>query len=104
MRAASDELAHDVAVHIAFARPTYLRREDVPEAEVAAEREVVEQISRNEGKPEAAMAKVVEGRMQGWFKERCLLEQPYAKDDKISIAKLIGSAEIVRFAQIEVGA
>jgi elongation factor Ts len=104
MKGASAELAHDVAVHIAFARPTYLRRDDVPAEEVAAEREVVEQISRNEGKPEAAMAKVVEGRMQGWFKERCLLEQPYAKDDKISVAQLIGSAEIVRFAQVEVGA
>lgn len=104
MRGGSEDLAHDVAVHIAFARPIYLRREDVPEEEVAAEREVVEKISRNEGKPEAAMTKIVEGRMQGWFKERCLLEQPYAKDDKRTIADLIGSAEIVRFAQVEVGA
>ena len=90
MKGGSEELAHDVAVHIAFARPLYLRREDVPEQEVVAEREVVEEISRKEGKPEAAMAKVVEGRMQGWFKERCLLEQPYAKDDKVSIAQFIG--------------
>lgn len=102
MKGGSEELAHDVAVHIAFAKPLYLRREDVPEQEVVAERAVVEEISRKEGKPEAAMAKVVEGRMQGWFKERCLLEQPYAKDDKISIAQFIGSAEIVRFAQVVV--
>src|ERR1700722_4475055 len=100
MKDGSDELAHDVAVHIAFAKPIYLRREDVPEQEVAAEREVVEELSRKEGKPEAALAKVVEGRMQGWFKERCLLEQPYAKDDKISVAQFIGKAEIVRFAQV----
>lgn len=103
MRGGTEVLAHDVAVHIAFARPTSLRREDVPEDEVTAERTTVETISRNEGKPEAALPKIVEGRMNGWFKERCLLEQPYAKDEKRSIAELIGSAEIVRFAQIVVG-
>ncbi|MGH9018398.1 MAG: translation elongation factor Ts [Acidimicrobiales bacterium] len=103
MTGTDDELAHDVAVHIAFARPTYLRREDVPEEEIAAERATVETISRNEGKPEAALPKVVEGRMNGWFKERCLLEQPYAKDEKRTIGDLIGSAEVVRFAQIVVG-
>ncbi len=103
MSGATDELAHDVAVHIAFARPVYLRREDVPEEEIAAERTTVEAISRNEGKPEAALPKIVEGRMNGWFKERCLLEQPYAKDEKRTIADLIGSAEILRFAQVVVG-
>jgi elongation factor Ts len=103
LRSGTEELAHDVAVHIAFARPVYLRREDVPADEVAAERATVEAISRNEGKPEAALLKVVDGRMNGWFKERCLLEQPYAKDEKRTIADLIGSAEIVRFAQVIVG-
>jgi elongation factor Ts len=80
-----------------------LRREDVPQDEVDAERAIVEKISRNEGKPEAALPKVVEGRMNGWFKERCLLEQPYAKDEKRTIADLVGSAEVVRFAQVVVG-
>jgi elongation factor Ts len=103
MQAATDDLAHDVAVHIAFARPVYLRREDVPEDEVAAERATVEAISRNEGKPEAALAKIVDGRMNGWFKDRCLLEQPYARDEKRTISDLIGKAEIVRFAQVVVG-
>ena len=55
MRGGTDELAHDVAVHIAFARPSYLRREDVPKDEVDAERSTVENLSRNEGKPEAAL-------------------------------------------------
>ena len=64
------ELAHDIAAHIAFARPSYLSRDDVPEAEVAAERETVEKIARNEGKPEAALPKIVEGRLNGWYKER----------------------------------
>jgi elongation factor Ts len=103
MRGGTEELAHDVAVHVAFARPTYLRREDVPQAEIDAERTTVENLSRNEGKPEAALPKIVDGRMNGWFKERVLLEQSYAKDEKRSIAQLIGSAEIVRFAQVVVG-
>ena len=103
MRGGTNELAHDVAVHIAFARPAVLRREEVPEADVAAERATLEAISRNEGKPEAALGKIVDGRMNGWFKERVLLEQPYAKDDKRTIADLIGQAEIIRFAQVVVG-
>lgn len=103
LRGGSQELAHDVAVHVAFARPAYLRREDVPEEEVAAERATVEEISRHEGKPEAAREKIVEGRMTGWFKERCLLEQPYVKDEKRSVADVLGSAEILRYAQVVVG-
>ena len=104
MRGGSEELAHDIAVHVAFARPTYLRRDDVPAAEVDEERATVEQISRNEGKPEAALPKIVEGRMNGWIKERCLLEQAYAKDEKRSIAEVIGGAEVLRFAQVVIGA
>ncbi|HVC15377.1 MAG TPA: translation elongation factor Ts [Acidimicrobiales bacterium] len=103
LQGGTQELAHDVAVHIAFARPEYLRREDVPEDEVAAERATVEQISRNEGKPEAALEKVVEGRMTGWFKERVLLEQAYVRDEKRSISDLLGSASIVQFAQVVTG-
>ena len=100
LQGGTQELAHDIAVHIAFARPAHLRREDVPEEEVAAERATVEQISRNEGKPEAALPKIVEGRMNGWFKERVLLEQAYVRDEKRTIADLLGSASIVRFAQV----
>jgi elongation factor Ts len=103
LRNGTHELAHDIAVHIAFTRPTYLRRDDVPEDEVAQERATVETISRNEGKPEAAMAKIVEGRMNGWFKERVLLEQSYVRDEKQTISALLGSAEIVSFAQVVVG-
>ncbi len=103
LQGGTQELAHDVAVHIAFARPQYLRREDVPEADVAAERATVEQISRNEGKPEASLPKVVEGRMNGWFKERVLLEQPYVRDEKKSISDLLGTATVVQFAQVVVG-
>ena len=103
MSGATAELAHDIAVHIAFARPRYLNIEDVPADVVAKERETLETITRNEGKPEQAIAKIVEGRISGFFKDVCLLEQPYAKDDKVSIKQLIGAAKIVRFAQVEIG-
>ncbi len=97
------ELAHEVAVHIAFTRPAYLSRGDVPEAEIAAERATVEEISRNEGKPEAALPKIIEGRLNGWFKERVLLEQPYVRDEKQSIEQLLKGATIRSFAQVVVG-
>ncbi len=100
----SVELAHEVAVHIAFTKPTHLSRDDVPEAEIAAEREVLEGITRAEGKPEAAMEKIVEGRLTGWFKDRVLLEQAYVKDDKVTVAQLLGSAQVVRFAVVAIGA
>ena len=99
----TEALAHDIAAHIAFARPSYLSREDVPEAEVAAERETVEKIARNEGKPDAALAKIVDGRLNGWYKERVLLDQPYVKDEKQTIASLLGSATVTAFAQVVVG-
>ena len=103
MSGATEELAHDVAVHIAFARPKYLKKEDVPAEVVAAERATLETVTRNEGKPEAAIGKIVDGRIQGFFKDVVLLEQPYAKDDKKSVAQVIGSASIVRFVQVEIG-
>ena len=96
-------LAHDIAVHVAFARPKYLTRDEVPADVVAAERDTLETISRNEGKPEAALPKVIEGRMQGFFKGIVLVDQPYAKDDKQSISQLLGNASIVAFAQVEIG-
>lgn len=100
----SDELAHEIAVHIAFTKPAYLNRDEVPEADIAAERATVEEISRNEGKPEAALPKIVEGRMTGWFKERVLLDQSYVKDEKQTIAGMLGTARIVSFAQVVIGA
>jgi elongation factor Ts len=93
----------EVAVHIAFTKPLYLSREDVPQSEVDAERTTVEEISRNEGKPEAALPKIIEGRLNGWFKERVLLEQPYVKDEKQTIEKFLGTATITAYAQAVIG-
>jgi elongation factor Ts len=99
-----EELAHNIAVHIAFTKPAYLSRDDVPEAEIAAERATVAEISRNEGKPEAALDKIVDGRMNGWFKDRVLLDQSHVRDEKQTIAGMLGSARIVSFAQVVIGA
>jgi len=97
------ELAHEICVQIAFSKPSYLSRDDVPEAEVAEERQTLEGITRAEGKPEAALGKIVDGRLTGWFKERVLLEQNYVKDEKQTITQLLGGAKIVRFDQVAIG-
>lgn len=97
------EIAHDIALHVAFARPKYLRREDVSADIVAAERETLEQLTRNEGKPEAAIAKIVEGRIGGYFRDNCLIEQEWAKDNKQKISDLVGKGTLSRFAQVEIG-
>ena len=71
---------------------------------VEKERATLEAITRNEGKPEQALPKIVEGRLDGFFKDVCLLEQPYAKDDKQSPSASSSAApSIVRFAQVEIG-
>jgi elongation factor Ts len=99
----SQELAHDIAVHIGFAKPKYLSRADVPAEEVDKEKATLEAITRNEGKPEAAIPKIVEGRLGGFFKEICLLDQPYVKDEKQSIEQLLGAAAVVGFDQVMIG-
>jgi elongation factor Ts len=100
----TEELAHDVAVHIAFTKPAYLSRDEVPAEDIETERATVTEIARNEGKPEAAMEKIVEGRMNGWFKERVLLDQSYVRDEKQTISGMLGAARIVAFAQVVIGA
>ena len=103
VKGATQEVAHEIAVHIAFAKPLFLAREDVPAAEVAAERKTVEEISRNEGKPDAALPKIIEGRLNGWFKDRVLLEQPYVKDEKQSISQFLNGATVTAYAQVVIG-
>ena len=97
------ELAHDVAVHAGFTKPKYLTRDEVPAEVVAAERTTLENLTRNEGKPEAAIAKIVDGRIGGFFRDNCLVEQAYVKDEKQSIQQLVAPAKVVRFAQVTIG-
>jgi elongation factor Ts len=100
------ETARSIAQHISFADPQYLSRDDVPEAEVANERRIVEQISRDEGKPEAALPKIVEGRVGAFFKQVALLEQDYARDNKLTLQNVLKDAGlgITGFARFKVGA
>ena len=105
LRGGSDELAHDIAVHIAFAKPQYLAREDVPADVVDEERQTLLGITKAEGKPEAAWPKIIEGRLNGWYKERVLLEQPFVRDEKQTIVQVAaaGGAEVARYAQLFIG-
>lgn len=103
---AGAEVAHDVAMHIAAYSPTYLTREDVPAETLQAERRIAEETARNEGKPEAALPKIVEGRMNGFFKENVLLDQAYARDPKQTVGQVVKAAggTITGFARFRVGA
>ncbi len=106
LRGGDRALAHDVALHIAFARPQWLANADVPADRVEAEREVLTTLTRNEGKPEAALDKIVEGRLGGFFKDSVLDEQPYMgppREGKKTVQDLLGQAKVVRYAQIEIG-
>lgn len=100
------ETARSIAQHISFANPSYLSRDEVPEAEVEKERDIVTEISRNEGKPEAALPKIVEGRVNAFFKQVSLLDQDYAKDNKRSVAQVAKDAglTLTDFARFKVGA
>ena len=102
---ADADLAKGVAQHIAAFAPKYLSKEDVPAEVVESERRVAEETTRAEGKPEAALPKIVEGRVNGFFKEATLLGQAYALDNKKSVEKVLAEAGVTlkRFARIKVG-
>ncbi|MGW0390155.1 translation elongation factor Ts [Streptomyces sp. NPDC003042] len=102
---ADADLAKGIAQHIAAFAPKYLTSEDVPAEVVESERRVAEEVTRAEGKPEAAIAKIVEGRVNGFFKDVTLLGQPYALDNKKSVQKVLDEAGVTlkRFARIKVG-
>ncbi|MBM7854421.1 elongation factor Ts [Desulfohalotomaculum tongense] len=104
-------LVKDIAMQIAAAKPEYVRREEVPEEVVAKEKEVLKAQALNEGKPEHIVEKMVQGRLDKFFKEICLLEQPFIKDPDITvqqlvtekIAKIGENISIRRFTRYELG-
>ncbi len=98
------ELAHDIAVHVAFTKPAYLARDEVPADAVDKERQALLDITKAEGKPEQAWPKIVEGRLNAWFQDQVLLEQKFVRDDKQTITQYLGDATLVRFAQVFIGA
>ena len=105
------ELVKDVAMHIAATNPSYLKREEVPTAELEHEQAVLAEQARNEGKPEKIIEKMVAGRIEKYYKEVCLMEQPFVKDpDKTisdliteSIAKIGENISIRRFTRYQLG-
>ncbi len=99
------EVAKDVAQHIAAFAPTYVSRSEVPEDVVAKEREIAEATAKEEGKPAAALPKIVEGRVNGFFKESVLLEQAFAKDNKKTVGKVLDEAGVTLtgFVRFKVG-
>jgi elongation factor Ts len=89
---ANPETGKDIAQHIAAFSPQYLKRDEVPAELVENERRVAEETARNEGKPDAAIAKITEGRVTGFFKDVTLLEQAFAKDQKKSVQQVLDEA------------
>jgi elongation factor Ts len=100
------DVARDVAIHIAAIPPLYLSRDDVPQEVVATERRLAEETAREEGKPEAALPRIVEGRVSGYFKEHVLLEQKYARDQSKVVSAVLEEAgtKAAGFARFRVGA
>ena len=100
------DAARGAAMQVAAMRPQYVSRDDVPADIVAKEREIAEATAREEGKPEQALSKIVEGRVNGFFKDVVLLEQPSVQDSKKTVKAVLDEAGVTlkRFARFEVGA
>jgi elongation factor Ts len=101
-----EEAARGAAMQVAAMRPQYLTRDEVPTDIVEKERSIAEATSREEGKPEQAIARITEGRLNGFYKEVVLLDQPSVTDHKLSVKAVLDAAgvEVKRFARFEVGA
>jgi len=105
------QLAYDIAMQIAASNPRYIKREDVPAAELERERQVLKAQALEEGKPEKIIEKMVDGRIEKYYKENCLMEQPFIKDPdktveqliKENIARIGENITVRRFARYEVG-
>lgn len=108
---AFEELAHDLAMQVAASRPEYITREDVPEEVLNKEKDILREQALNEGKPEKIVDKIIAGRLEKYFQENCLMEQPFIKDmdrtveDLINdtIAKLGEKIVVRRFTRYEIG-
>jgi elongation factor Ts len=103
VRGGTPELARELAMHLAFARPRYLSREQVPAADVEAEREILAMQDDVASKPEEFRGKIVEGRLQKWFADSVLVDQPWFRDPGQTTQKAIGDMEVLDFAVYALG-
>lgn len=105
MTSASAKIGNDVAQHIAAFSPQFVSKEDVPADLIETERRIAEEIARNEGKPEAALTKIVDGRVSGFIKEVALLEQAFARDNKKTVMQILDEAGtgVITFVRFRVG-
>ena len=105
LKGGDEATARDIAMHIAAFSPSVLTRDEIDAEVVENERRVAEATAKEEGKPEAALPKIIEGRVNGYFKENVLLEQPFAKDAKKTVKKVAdeAGAEVSGFARFKVG-
>ena len=105
LSAGTEELARDVAMHVAAVNPTVVSSDQMPEDIVAAEKEIFAAQARESGKPEEIIEKMIAGRVNKFLKESSLVDQPFVKDPDITVGKLVkdGGAEIVSFVRYEVG-
>ena len=97
------ELAKDVCMQIAAARPEYVNREAVPAERVEKEKEILKAQTMNEGKPEAIAEKIVMGRINKFYEEICLVEQEFVKDPNMKVSQILKDAKVVEFARFEKG-
>lgn len=103
-------LAHDIAMHIVAANPSYLKPEDVPMAEVEKEKEIYRELLKTEGKPADMIEKILTGKVEKYYSDVCLMKQAFIKDDKVTIEKLIEGSiakigekiEIVKFSRFQI--
>ena len=101
-RGVEPEALHQVALHVAFAKPQFLSADEIPASEVEQERATLLEITKSEGKPERAWDKIVDGRMRGWYAERVLLEQGL-HGEKTAVKQSLGNGSLVRFLQVMIG-
>ena len=103
MKNGNKELAKDVCMQIAAARPEYINREQVPVDRLEKEKEILKQQTINEGKPEAIAEKVVMGRINKFYEEICLVDQAFVKDPSVKVSQILKDATVVEFARFEKG-
>jgi len=104
------ELVHELAMQVAAANPLYLSPQDVPDEEIKKEKEIYKEQLKEEGKPDKVVEKIIDGKIEKYYEENCLIKQPYIKDDKVIIEKLIESSiaklgekiEVIKFCRFQI--